>query len=714
MSTRKGLLLRLAQLYGVQTAYYGADHKRKQADPESLLAILQVLGAPVANLNDVPSAYHQRQQSFWQTILEPVTIVWDGNLNFIQVKLPTDIADSKLACRLALENSESTEWQWQGNSLPTSQSAEIAGTKYFIKNLPLRKKFPWGYHRFTLEIRGKRAESLIISAPPLAFNPPQNNRSWGIFIPLYSLQSKHNWGAGDFSDFRDLIDWIAMSGGRTIASLPLLATYLDEPFEPSPYFPISRLLWNEFYIDVTLIPELARCPTAQSFLNSRPFQKEVETLRQAPLVYYRRQMALKKIVLRELSQCLFDNGSSRHRTFERFVRANPVVDDYACFRAAVEKQGKPWRLWSECLRQGNLRNGDYDEAVKRYHMYVQWITHEQMQAITEQANRKGVSLCLDLPLGTHPDGYDAWRYQDEFVSGVSVGAPPDTVFTRGQNWAFPPLHPERLRQHGYKYFIECLRHHLQHASVLRIDHVMGLHRLFFIPEGSESRVGAYVRYHPEEMYAILALESQRYQRIIVGEDLGIVPDEVRNAMNRHGLNRMYVMHYELAANAQPLLHHIPDNSIASLNTHDMPPFASFWRGQDIRDRLKLGILNQTSARQERATRSIVKKRLAIFLKDKGWLKGPINELSVLNGCLSYLSASQAHMVSVNLEDLWLETKAQNVPSTTDEHPNWHRKTRHDFETFCKMSQVETILKEVNRQRWSKDFHHGTDRKTKGK
>jgi 4-alpha-glucanotransferase len=425
-------------------------------------------------------------------------------------------------------------------------------------------------------------------------------------------------------------------------------------------------------------------------------------------------MALKKTVLSELSQCLFDTDSARRRDFERFVKEHPVVNDYARFRAILEKQGKSWRLWSEPLRRGSLKDGDYDETEKRYHMYVQWLAHEQVRGIAEQAGRKDICLYLDLPLGAHPDGYDIWRYQDVFVPRVSVGAPPDTVFTRGQNWAFPPLHPERIRQQGYQYVIECLRHHLQYAGILRIDHVMGLHRLYFIPEGSDSGQGAYVHYHPQEMYAILALESQRYQSIIVGEDLGIVPDEVRTSMNRYGLNRMYVMHYELAANAQPLLRPIPNNAVASLNTHDMPPFVSFWRGQDIRDRLKVGILNQAGARRERAIRATVKKRLVAFLRDRGWLKETPDEPSVLEGCLSYLSASRAQMVMVNLEDLWLETRTQNIPSTTEEHPNWRRKARYDFDTFCQMPQVATILKEVTRLRGSQDFHDDTGRKTQGK
>ncbi|MEJ2047718.1 MAG: 4-alpha-glucanotransferase, partial [Dehalococcoidia bacterium] len=301
-------------------------------------------------------------------------------------------------------------------------------------------------------------------------------------------------------------------------------------------------------------------------------------------------------------------------------------------------------------------------------------------------------------LGAHPDGYDVWREREAFALETSAGAPPDAVFSRGQNWEFPPLHPERIRERGYRYLIACLRHHLKHAGILRIDHVMGLHRLFLIPSGMEASQGAYVRYRAEELYAILALEAHRHKAIIVGEDLGTVPPYVRPTMTRHGLHRMYVVHYELASD-QRRLPPVPTRVVASLNTHDMPPFAAFWQGLDIEERRRLGLLDSADARAEGNRLQSMKETLITFLRNRSWLHEPKGDVrTVLTTCLSYLAASQAQLVLINLEDLWLETQPQNVPTTGEAYPNWRRKARYTLEQFSQLPQVVDILITVNRLR----------------
>ena len=698
MDSRSGLrlLYQLACVYGVQTAYYDVSHRRRGASVESLLAVLRALGAPVANLQDVPSAWREHQQALWERRLEPVVVAWEGELPWLEVRLPSEFSDAALFGHLRLESGEERDWKWSGADLPLPAPVEIEGKQYLVKRLPLSAKLPLGYHRFTLEVKGKSEETLIISAPSQAYAAPEE-RMWGVFLPLYALHSRHSWGGGDFSDLLTLAEWIAGMGGQVLGTLPMLASFLGRIFEPSPYLPVSCLFWNEFYLDVARVPELPQCPSAQALLSSASFQEEIAALRSLPLVDYRRQMALKRQVLEELSRCFYSEPSQRLKDLSRFIARNPAVEDYARFRAACEKQGKPWRLWSPPLRDGVLREGDYNEEVRRYFLYAQWLAHQQVQSVSEKAKEKGLRLYLDLPVGVHPDGYDVWRERDAFALGASVGAPPDAVFTRGQNWDFSPLHPRKIREQGYRYIIAYLRHNLKHAGILRIDHVMGLHRLFWIPEGMEGSQGVYVRYPAEELYAILNLESHRYRAIIVGEDLGTVPPEVRRAMGRHGWQRMYVLHYELASNRRKsILHKVPASSVASLNTHDMPPFAAFWRGLDIEERLKLGLLNRTGAQKERRARHAIRKALASFLKERGWHIS--DERSALKACLSFLSTSRARLVLVNLEDLWRETQPQNIPSTGEEHPNWRRKARLGFEDFCQMPEVRDTLKEINKLR----------------
>ncbi|MFC1989385.1 4-alpha-glucanotransferase [Chloroflexota bacterium] len=692
---------RLANLYGVQTAYYDVFHRRQRASVESLLAVLRSLGAPITTFQDIPSACRERQQALWQRPLEPVVVAWDSEPSLVEVRLPLSDANATANCHLKLETGEELQWEWHGGDSDILETAEVEGVKYAVKQLPLTSRLPWGYHRLTIELPGRLEDSLLISAPVKAYTPPgeSENRCWGAFLPLYSLYTRRSWGSGDFSTLEELMYWISGMGGHVVATLPLLATFLDETSEPSPYLPASRLLWNEFYLDISKVPELRECSSAQSIIASASFQNEIEALRSVALVDYPRQMALKRKALEELSHCLFNGETKRLEYLHRFCEANPLVEDYARFRATFERQLVPWRAWPQLLREGILREGDYSEENKSYHLYVQWLAHQQIESVSTKAREKDLKLYLDLPLGVHPDGYDVWREREVFIPNASAGAPPDTVFTKGQNWEFPPMHPEKIRKQGYHYFIACLRHHFRHAGILRIDHVMGLHRLFCIPNGMETCQGVYLRYHAEELYAILSLESHCNKTVIVGEDLGTVPPYVRHAMNKRGFHRMYVLHYELASDPKKGLPPVSRDSVASLNTHDMPPFAAFWQGLDIEERLSLGLLDEAGAKQEKKNFTDMKRALITFLQSGGLLQeGRENITDVLKACLSFLAASQTRMVLLNLEDLWLETRPQNVPSTRTECPNWRRKAQYALEEFCQMPQVVDTLRTINELR----------------
>ena len=695
------LLHQLAHLYGVQTAYYDVNRHRKQASAESLLAVLRSLGAPVACLQDVPSAWRERQQALWQRVIEPVIIAWNGEPPPAEIRLPLHEASAILKCHLHMESGEERRWEWCGADQKTLETVEVEAVQYAVKHLSLPKGLFWGYHRLTLELPNRFEQSLLISAPLEAYTPPgeEKNRCWGVFLPLYALHSKKSWGSGDFSDLQNLTAWVAGMGGRVVATLPLLATFLDEAADPSPYLPASRRLWNEFYLDIDAVPELPRYPSALALLESSAFQNEIKALRNAPLADYQRQMRLKRELLQELCRCLFAEASNRLDELHCFAAANPLVEDYARFRAAGDKHRNPWRFWPQPLQAGTLTESDYDEENRRYHLYSQWLAHQQMASASKYAGEKGGQLYLDLPIGVHPDGYDVWRERQAFIPDSAAGAPPDTVFTRGQNWGFPPLHPERIREQGYRYVIACLRHHLQCAGILRIDHVMGLHRLFSIPQGLEAAHGVYLRYRAEELYAILALESHRHKAIIVGEDLGTVPSYVRPAMRRHDLYRMYVLHYELASDLHQGLPPVSPNSVASLNTHDMPPFAALWQGLDIEERRRIGLLDSAGARREKKRLLGMKKNLLAFLRDRGWRQGADNDIAaILKACLSFLAASPSRILLINLEDLWLEIQPQNIPSTGKEYPNWRRRAKYAFEQFCQMPQVVATLRIVDKLR----------------
>ena len=685
-------LYQLARLYGVQASYYDVYHRRRRRSPtESLLSILRSLGAPLNTLQDAHLALRQKQQAIWQSRLEPVLVCWGGRPPIVEIRLPANARIATLAYHLQLDTGDTGNGRWLISDSPVSRIADVVGITYLARSFILPGRLPLGYHHLTVDFPGGAEESLIISAPLKAYAGP-SEKIWGVFLPLYALRTQNNWGSGDYSDFARLTDWVSNIGGNVIATLPLLPTLPDENADFSPYRPSSRLLWNEFYLDINRIPELADCPEAQRLISSNGFQNEVDALRNLPSVDYKRNMASKRRVLEELCRHLYSQESSRLRELRRFSETHPVLQEYARFNAVREKHS------------GSGKD-DYDEEVRRYYLYAQWLAHQQMAAVSETAQKKSLQLYLDLPLGVRPDGYDVWRYRDAFMSSIQVGAPPDTVFTGGQNWQFPPLHPQKIRKQKYEYFIAYLRHHLESAGILRIDHVMGFHRLFCIPEGMEASQGVYLRYPAEEFYAILTLESQRTKTMIIGEDLGNVPRSVRPAMKRHNLNRMYVLRYELADDIKNGIRPIPANAVASLNTHDMPPFTSFWQGLDIGERVKLGVLDEKHAETERADLPNVRRVLMNALRQAGWLTESDDSIqSILRACLSYLASSPANVVLVNLEDLWLETNPQNVPGTINEHPNWRNKLKLTFEEFCQMSQVIDILKSVAELRRQADLH----------
>ncbi len=696
-STLVRQLYALARLSGIQVTYRDLSRRTHEASPDTLLAVLRALGTPLEHLKDVPQALEMRRQALWQQPIEPVIIAWDGLPEPLTVRLPVDEAEGEIALEVLCEDGSLRRWTCDLSTVRRRVRAMMVGRKrYLCKQIPWPENLPWGYHQLTVSLQRRSCTSGVICAPRQAFVSGGNGeqeKSWGVFVPLYALHSQNSWGLGDLSDLRVLGDWVRRQGGDFVSILPLLAAFLDEPFEPSPYVPVSRLFWNELYLDVTRVPELAQCPSAQRLVASVDFQQTLTRLRQQRLVDYRQAMACKRKVLQELSGNFDTLGSSqRHEAFRQFVNAHPSLEDYARFRAACEHSHHPWRQWPFPSREGEIDPATYERSTYHYHLYVQWLMHEQLMAITATVGTRDdhIRLALDLPLGVHSDGYDIWRQQTLFAPSVSTGAPTDIVFSNGQDWGFAPIHPQQSRKMGHAYFRACVRHHLQYASLLRIDHVMGLHRSFWIPHGFKATHGVYVTYPAEEFYAILTLESQRAGAIIAGEDLGTVPPEVHPAMDRHKIHRLFVVEYELAARAPSVLRVVPRDSIASINTHDMPPFAAFWQALDIAVRIRLGLLSASQASQERASRAAVARALVRFLARRGYLpKCPssVDSRQAIGACTAHLASSPARVVLLNLDDLLGETEPQNIPGTVSEHPNWRLKLREPLERLMDLPEV---------------------------
>lgn len=577
-------LRELARLYDVQLTYEDAAGKRQNASPDALTAILRKR----AHTNDLERALRERRTEVASRVLEPVIVTWGRRRPEFELRLPRET--ESVGYEIELESGE-----------------RLSGTLALrggLQSVTLPHRLPHGYHRLRID---DTHEAALFAAPMKAFEPL--GRSWGIFLPLYATRGEN---LGELTRYRE---WVQSLGGRIVATLPLLAAFDDEP---SPYSPVSRLFWNERYLDVERLPEY--------------------------------------------------DGTTRdlHQLAERFV-PDAAFDEFARTDAADYARFR----------------GD-----ERYHLYVQW---RMKQQLAEEGD-----LYLDFPLGVNAGGYDVHRFGDQFAQGVAVGAPPDLFFTKGQNWGFPPLDPDGVRADGYRYFRRCVRTQMQHAAILRMDHVMGLHRLFWIPDGAEAKDGVYVRYRDEELYAVLMIESHRNRCAIVGEDLGTVPQYVPQMMEKHGLRRMYVVQYEIKPDDPPLSAP-PAASIASINTHDMPTFAGFWEGKDIDDRVQQGLLDDAGAEEERRKREAMKESLTSFLRAQTLLpEGANDRIAILDAVLSYLAASPAELVLVNLEDTWLETEPQNVPGVPAR--SWRQKLKLDLEQARADATVDRLLRAVDERR----------------
>jgi 4-alpha-glucanotransferase len=695
-------LRELARSYGVQLEYRDMSGRIKSASVDSLLAILKALGADLMSEADAPEALRERRLQRWRRGVDPVIVLWeeDGD-GSIEIRIPEAIACAEFICRLESETDDAREWTVK---VEKAVFSKVEGQPYLSFPVQMPAGLSTGYYDFSAQNLDTDflASSFLIRAPRKAYQEPgaQGRRPWGVFCPLYSLHRNSSWGAGDFSDLEALIEWTAGQGGGLVATLPMLASNFDGPSPIiSPYSPTSRLFWNEFYLDLNRIPELAECPAARALMESEETAREVEALRSGGLVDYGRQMKLKRAVLEVLAEWIHTSNQDQPEAYLEFRdrAGHPDVEDFAEFQAVGEQFGRDWRQWPQTSL--GLTGLIQDSRAVYYHLYVQWKADEQLQALAEKTKEHGLTWYLDFPIGVDHNSFDVWMNREIFATGASVGCPPDPVFTKGQNWGFPPAHPDRQRESGYAYLIASIRNHLRYANALRIDHVMGLHRLFWIPQGAKAKDGAFVSTPAEEIYAILSVESHRHQAWLVGEDLGTVPPEVDRAMKQHNVRGMYVIQYEIRADEDEPLREVPESTIASVNTHDMPPFASFWSGLDLDDRKDLGLMDQARLEAERLVRDDQRQALIRFLVKEQRLKaGEIDPRAVLQAIHEWLAASASSVLLLNLEDLWFETEPQNTPNTYVERPNWRRKLRHRFEEFSIDPALREILRKIDQIR----------------
>ncbi|HLG66347.1 MAG TPA: 4-alpha-glucanotransferase [Acidimicrobiales bacterium] len=655
----------LADVCGVQRQHVGADGRVHAADDDTLVAVLGALGVAAAGPAEVAESLRATRAARRARVLDPVVVHVVGRGQPTTVRLPAAVDPRRAWVAVELEGGGTRTARLEHDQL------RLGG--------PGAAELPVGLHRLRVEAPGIDAEALLVAAPRC----PAPERGWGAFLPLHALRTPKDWGVGRYGDLGALARWVRGLGGSFVGTLPLYPAAASEAAGASPYRPSTRLAWSELHVDPAPLPELAEAPEAREQLGSAELQQCLAAARRSELVDPQALRHALRSVLAPMARSLLAAPSARRRELEGFAAAHPELVAYARFCAAVERLGPRWRDWGGGPR--TVPPGVIDDEAVGYHLYVHWVAHEQLHG----AAREG-GLYLDLPVGVDPDGFDTWWEPEIFVEGLRVGAPPDAFHAGGQDWGVPPPHPEAAAASGYRYLVDVLRHAMSPAAMLRLDHVMGLHRLYCIPPGADARHGVYVRYPAEELRAVVAVEAHRAGVVVVGEDLGTVPGEVRRAMAEDGMLRSWVLQFESAV--EDPLPEPPEACLATWGTHDLAPFAAAWDGDDIEDRAAPGEAGARWAVTERARRAAWRAALEAALSLPRAGRGAGGSRLALRGVLDHLAAGPARLVMVDLEDLWGERRPHNRPGTPAA-ANWRRRAA---KTLCEIESDPEVVETLGR------------------
>jgi len=687
----------------IASHYVDAWGKRRVVAPSTLAALAQALGAVKADEG--------------------------GNVQVHRISAgPIQITVPLGCCRwtLQLDSCALLVQSNQHGGLSQKESAIQIGSPSQVDGLDaatLTLSIPLGYHLLTFFSDSGERQLRLIGVPDQCYLPQavaRGKRSWGMALQLYTLRSARNWGIGDFTDLREFVAAAAGQGVDIVGLNPLHALYPANAFHISPYSPSHREYLNWLYLDVEAIPELALCAPARELMATDSFSRSIVAARETGSVDYYAVAGLKRPILERLFQSFRVVASpDRQHAFAEFVQGGGAdLQRHALFDAVQEhffephRQVLPWQQWPleyQDPASESSRKFACDHADRlSFFCWLQWLAETQLEAAQQECRRVGMRIGLyrDLAVGADRGGSEIWRSPDLFCQALSVGAPPDAVAVQGQNWGLPPLHPDAIQRDGYRRFAAMLRANMRHCGALRIDHVMALFRLWWIPPGGCGTDGAYVHYPLADMAGIVALESQRQQCMVIGEDLGTVPEEIRHLMADNQMLSYRVLMFEQHPDRLKAPCEYPALALASISTHDMPTLPGFWQGDDItlRDRLEL-FDSPEQAQQQYEKRHADKQKLIEALIQAGLYQGEFNETMELTdrivlGSHVYLARSSAAIMMCQPEDWFGERRQVNLPGTSDEYANWQRKLAVPVEQMFDQAFVRELCQAVSAARQS--------------
>ncbi len=670
-------LVALASAYGVATEFWDQGGAHQVVSEETVVAVLAALGVDASSPASVAAAAEDRRMREWRRTLPPVFVARQGDPATTWVHLPHGDR-ARLWIELEDGGSRSDVTQVDRWVEPVQVDGVVVGEATFALPLDL----PTGWHRLHAEISGDERESASTSTTlvvtPRRLELPEalrSRRGWGFAAQLYSVRSSRSWGLGDVADLSELCSWTGRALGADFVLVnPLHAASPIPPMAPSPYLPVTRRFANPIYLRVEDVPEFAYLPevgrarVAEIAATVRPGNTSTDLLERDP-VWAAKRAALELVRL-------VPRLPGRQAAYDAFCASEGQgLADFALWCALSDEYGEP-ASWPEELSDPH---GPAADAARvrlaggvEFHCWLQWLLDEQLEAAQQQAVDAGMAIGVmhDLAVGVHPEGADAWALRDVLASGVAVGAPPDMYNQMGQDWSQPPWRPDALAEAAFIPYRDMLRTVLKHAGGIRIDHVLGLFRLWWIPRGMPANQGTYVRYDHDALVGILALEAQRAGCVVIGEDLGTVEAWVQETLKDRGILGTSILWFEADAEGYPLP---PEQwrelALASVTTHDLPPTAGFLAGEHVTLRHDLGLLTR-SYDEELAAHEADLARWMEVLGRQGLLRDGASTDDVVEALHRYLARTPARLLQVSLADAVGDRKAQNQPGTDQEYPNW--------------------------------------------
>jgi 4-alpha-glucanotransferase len=669
-------LARLADALGVATQYWDQAGALVEVGEATVAAVLRALRVDVDTPEAIARALDDVRLRDWRRMLPPVYVMRQGEDRRLWVHVPhgspaeahvvTESGD-----RLALEQMDF----WVD---PVEVDGRLVGEASF--RLP--GDLPLGWHRVIATSAGEEATAPLVVAPrrldPAAITGP---RQWGFMTQVYAMRSAESWGLGDLHDLADLASWSGRDLGAGFVLInPLHAASPVPPMAPSPYLPVTRRFANPMYLRVEDIPEYAQVAPAVAARVAELAAQLQRLNRTDDLLDRDAVWAAKRTALEAVHRV--PRSPERQALLDEFVsEQGSGLVDFATWCAISDRHGPDPATWPDDLAHpaspAVQRFRDDEADLIAFHMWLQWLVDEQLERTQAAARAAGMAIGVmhDLAVGVHPEGADAWALQDVLAGGIGVGAPPDMYNQMGQNWHQPPWRPDALAEAAFVPFRDMLRTVLHHAGGLRIDHVLGLFRLWWVPDGFPAYAGTFVRFDYDAMLAVLMLQAHRAGAVVVGEDLGTVEPWVQAALAERGILGTSILWFEAEDGAlrDPLAWR--PEVLASVSVHDLPPTAGYLRDEHVRIRAELGLL-ATPEEQERAHAATERAAWADLLRSHGWLAADV-DLTTDDGLAEFVvalhravAASPARLVGVALPDVAGDRRAQNQPGTDQEYPNW--------------------------------------------